>query len=93
MFRFLITWLFICLSTCVSTDSKSETDYNVCIGNSNACQNGVWFSCGTSIEQAAEAVCTTSTTSGQTKGQYTIKLNSVRAGGQCGYSFFTVTCK
>jgi hypothetical protein len=83
-----------CLIPLFCATAHAEERYMVCIGDRNFCQGtGPSFSCGTSVQQAAQAVCTTSTSSEQTISQFTIVKLSDKPGGQCGYAMYEVTCK
>ena len=73
--------------------AQVEEAFQVCIGDRDECHGAPWFSCGTSIEQAAQAVCTTHTKDTQIVSRLNIKKLSDRPGGQCGYAVFVVTCK
>jgi hypothetical protein len=80
---------------CLTLFSPAHADevYTVCIGDRNTCEGSPWFLCGTSIDQAAQAVCTTPTATKQEVSHYTfIKLRDL-PGGRCGYAVFQVTCK
>jgi hypothetical protein len=92
--RLLLCKAVLCLVPLFLGTAHADDQYTVCIGDSNQCWDGsLWFSCGTSIQQAARAVCTTSNLAGQSVSQFTVAKMSDRTGGRCGYSTFRVTCK
>jgi hypothetical protein len=82
-----------CLVSLSCTAALGDEGYTICIGDRASCQSGAWFSCGTSANQAAQAVCTTSTAAGQTVSNFTISRIYSKPGGQCGSSGFVITCK
>ena len=84
----------LCLIPLFYATAHADERYTVCIGDHNLCQSSSpWFSCGTSVQQAAQAVCTTSTSRAQTVSQFTIVKLSDKPGGQCGYAMYEVTCQ
>jgi len=91
--QLLLQTIALCLVQLLFAPALADDVYIVCIGDRNLCEGGPWFSCGTSIEQAARAVCTTSTTSAQQVSQFTFTKLSDKPGGRCGYSVSRVTCK
>lgn len=79
-----------------STQALADETYTICIGEfRDSCPTAidVWFSCGTSANQAAESVCTVSTKASQTIGAFSIAKLSDRPGNHCGYATFRITCK
>ena len=86
--------MILCLFQLFLAPAHADDVYSVCIGErDNVCDIRPWFSCGTSVEQAARAVCTTSTTTAQEVSQFTVVKLSDRPGGKCGYAVFRITCK
>jgi len=77
----------------LSSPAHADEVYTVCIGDRNTCQGSPWFLCGTSIDQAAQAVCTTPSVTKQEVSHYTVLKLQDQPGGRCGYAVFRVTCK
>jgi hypothetical protein len=92
--KLVLRTVLLCLIMFLLAPAHADEVYSICIGDrDNVCGVRPWFSCGTSAEQAARAVCTTSTTSAQEISQFTIIKLSEKPGGRCGYAVFQVTCK
>lgn len=86
----------LCALILLGTTASAQETFTICIGQQNSgCRppTDAWFSCGTSPQQAGSAICTKSTTAGQSKREFSTTVLETFGGGMCGYIKIAVTCK